>query len=125
MKKPNGNLRDQLLKEGIVYYGIASDGTIWENGKPLTTAPKVDPVKPTATVVARPTPTNIVPEPTDPAARKLPQGTGLMRAINAAIVEAGGTPIATRSKEKEEGKDSELTGLQRAIAANVKAAQKA
>src|SRR5436853_48001 len=50
VKKPNGNLRDQLLKEGIVYYGVASDGTIWENGKPLTATPKVDPVKPTATV---------------------------------------------------------------------------
>ena len=126
MKKPNGNLRDQLLKEGIVYYGVASDGTIWENGKPLTATPKVDPVKPTATVVERPTPkVNLAPKPTDPPARKLPQGTGLMRAINSNIIAQGGTPIATRSKEKEEGKDSELTGLQRAIAANVKAAQKA
>jgi len=125
MKKPNGNLRDQLLKEGIVHYGVASDGTIWENGKPVTATPEVEPVKPTATVVERPIPkVNAAPKPIDPPARKVPQGTGLMRAMNANILAQGGTPIAAGSKEKEDGKGFELTGLQRAIAANVKATQR-
>jgi len=126
MKKPNGNLRDQLLKEGIVYYGVASDGTLWENGKPVT-APKVEPAKTTATIIERQTPkVNLAPKPTDPPARKIPQGTGLMRAINANIEAQGGTPIATRAEDEpsQKVKDFELTGLQRAIAANIKAAQR-
>jgi len=78
------------------------------------TAPAAAPVTP------KPTPTSVT-----PPARKIAQGTGLMRAVNANIIAQGGTPIVTPKKKDEATDDkSGLTGLQRAMAANVRAAQK-
>jgi hypothetical protein len=97
-------------KSKITHAQLLAEGVVW-----LPKDEPAKPVKPTALdVVARPTPTNVAPKPTDPPVRKVPQATGLMRAINANIEAQGGTPIATRSKEK-----AEVTGLQRAILANI------
>jgi hypothetical protein len=112
--------KDDLLRDGTVHYGIAIDGAIWENGKPLTTAKPSEPVKPTALdVVARPTPTNAAPKVTDPPQRRAPSGvTGLQRAILANIAAQGGA-----APELVKRNDS-VTGLQRSINAAIAAQKK-
>jgi hypothetical protein len=75
----------------------------------------VDAIKPKADVVAPILQkTNAAPRITD-APRKLPEATGLQRAINANILAAGGEVLSPKVQE------SKVTGLQRAINAAVEA----
>src|SRR5690349_17553765 len=69
-----------------------------------------------APVTPKPTALPVVPTVT---AKRRPQGTGLMRSINAAILAKGGTSIAVRNSKDETEK--EVTGLQRSINAAIKA----
>jgi len=110
--------KDDLLRDGTVHYGVASDGTVWENGKPLTAAKPSEPTKPAALDVVhpKPKPTNAAVKITE---RKLPPGvTGLQRSILANVLAADGEIPTTKVEE------SGLTGLQRAIAGNIKAQKK-
>jgi hypothetical protein len=112
-------------KSKITHAQLLAEGVVWLPKDDARVKPVAD-VKPTALdVVVRPPPkVNTAPRLTDPPARKLPQGTHLMRAINANIIAQGGTPVATPTVPKNEADEPTATGLQRAIAANVEAARK-
>jgi hypothetical protein len=109
--------KDQLLAEGVVHFGYDSKGNLWDHGTIVTKAAE-SPIKPKADVVAAILQkTNAAPRITD-APRKQPStATGLQRAIEANIRDAGGEVLLSKIDE------SGLTGLQRAIEANIRDAE--
>lgn len=118
--KPKSKIsKDQLLADGTVYYGFDSKGNEWSHGKIVKPAADVKPTEPKAAdVVVRPEPKlNAAPRITDAPRRKLPEATGLQRAINANIAARGGHIVTAPEKTDD------VTGLQRAINANVVAAK--
>jgi hypothetical protein len=108
MKRKSKITHEMLVAEGVVVVPTEP-----RNKKPVAVVD--DPIKPKADVVAPILEkTNVAPHITD-APRKLPEATGLQRAINANILAAGGEVLSPKVQE------SKVTGLQRAINAAIEA----
>jgi hypothetical protein len=103
-------------KSKITHEQLVAEGVVWVPTEPRAKKPAAvvdDPIKPTTDVVAPILPkVNVTPRVTDQP-RKMPEATGLQRAINANLAK-GARPARTVSSSVE------LTGVQRAIAANIK-----